>query len=140
MILYQGLKQKVYYWEFVNTIRKTMILAVNAVLSMLSIGYRIGVCLIMLVFLVRFQMYVSPYKTDINNTLELRAMIAGLVILYGGIIFEEGVGNKYSGFETLALFLILTYNITFVLEWGYYFLKSFNSKNKRIQTIVKAYG
>ena len=140
LILYQGLRHKVYYWEFVNTMRKIMILAVNAILSMLPISYRIGACIIMLLFIVRFQMYVSPYKTKINNILELRAMVASLVIIYSGIIFEEGSSSRYPGFETLALLLIMLYNIIFVMQWGYYFLSSFNSKYEFVKTFLKLYG
>ena len=41
LILYQGLTRKVYYWEFVNTIRKVMLIGFNTILSILSIIYRL---------------------------------------------------------------------------------------------------
>lgn len=41
LILYQGLKPKAYYWEFVNTFRKFLILILNVTLSNESDYYRI---------------------------------------------------------------------------------------------------
>ena len=41
LILYQGLKPSVYYWEFVNTFRKFLILLFSVLMSSISDYYRI---------------------------------------------------------------------------------------------------
>jgi hypothetical protein len=41
LILYQGLKPKTFYWEFINTMRKMLILSLNVFLNAYSSYYRI---------------------------------------------------------------------------------------------------
>ena len=44
LLLYQGLKPKAYYWEFVNTFRKFSILAINALTNTFSPNYKLFFC------------------------------------------------------------------------------------------------
>jgi len=46
LVIYQGLKPKAFYWEFVNTLRKLVILGINALLFSFEAEYRIlfGMC------------------------------------------------------------------------------------------------
>jgi hypothetical protein len=41
LVIYQGLKPKVFYWEFVNTARKIILLGVNVMLASFTPNYRI---------------------------------------------------------------------------------------------------
>ena len=41
LLLYQGLKPKVYYWEFINTMRKFLVLSLVVFLSQFSLFYQI---------------------------------------------------------------------------------------------------
>lgn len=41
LILYQGFKPEVYYWEFVNTSRKFSILAISSLMNSLSVNYQL---------------------------------------------------------------------------------------------------
>jgi hypothetical protein len=41
LVIYQGLKPEVFYWEFVNTTRKIMLLGVNVMLASFTPNYRI---------------------------------------------------------------------------------------------------
>ena len=45
LILYQGLKPQTYYWEFLNTFRKFLILVINVTLSSVEDNYRILIAL-----------------------------------------------------------------------------------------------
>jgi hypothetical protein len=45
LVVYQGLKPEVFYWEFVNITRKFMLLSLNAVLYSYDPSYRILVCI-----------------------------------------------------------------------------------------------
>ena len=42
LVIYQGLRKDTYYWEFVNTFRKFLILAISALMNSLSINYRLA--------------------------------------------------------------------------------------------------
>jgi hypothetical protein len=41
LVIYQGLKPEVFYWEFVNITRKFMLLSLNAILYSYDPSYRI---------------------------------------------------------------------------------------------------
>ena len=62
LILHQGLKKQRYYWEFVNSIRKVLILIIFALLVTYSTFYRILSATIVLVISIRLQVYLQPYK------------------------------------------------------------------------------
>ena len=57
LILYQGLKPKRFYWEFMNTIRKLIILIINIFLSTYSLFFRILPLVIFLVSFFRVQLW-----------------------------------------------------------------------------------
>ena len=82
LVLYQGLKQKVFYWEFVNTIRKTSILMINVFLSSTSINYQVFVSVLVLIGIIRIQEKLQPYKLKCNNEIEIQGTIAGTITLF----------------------------------------------------------
>ena len=57
LMLYQGLKNDRYYWEFMNTVRKLAILLINALLSTYSLFFRILPLVILLMFFYRVQLW-----------------------------------------------------------------------------------
>lgn len=82
LILYQGLRQKVYYWEFVNTVRKIMMVAINVFMSTLPLTNAALSAVVFLMILIRIQIYLQPYKINLNNELEIEASIAGTTTLF----------------------------------------------------------
>ena len=70
LILYQGFTRKVFYWEFVNVFRKVIIIALNTVFSVLSVIYRLLMCIVLLVFVERIQRRLKPYKAKENNDID----------------------------------------------------------------------
>mmetsp|Transcript_23413 Transcript_23413/g.26832 ORF Transcript_23413/g.26832 Transcript_23413/m.26832 type:complete len:295 (+) Transcript_23413:26-910(+) len=82
MILYQGLKPACFYWEFVNTLRKVVILMVLAVLVTYTPFYRLIISIVVLVASSRLQIYLKPYKNEAHNEIELLAIISGSVTLF----------------------------------------------------------
>ena len=81
LILYQGLTRKVFYWEFINTLRKVLIISINSILSVVLITYRIMLSLILLIIVFRLQYWLEPYKLKSNNEVEIQAIIAGMSVL-----------------------------------------------------------
>ena len=140
LILYQGLRHEVFYWEFINTIRKVMIISLNTILSVLSLEYRVLLGITMLFAVARIQLIMSPYKLKENNDIEVMSIIAGLLILYCGIIFEEGQDYDYPLFDFIAVLILVVFNSIFLTQWLYYFLESINFKNENLKKLVQMYG
>ena len=140
LILYQGLTRKVFYWEFVNTIRKVIIIGFNTILSVISINYRLFLCVVLLVIVERLQKRLKPYKLKENNTTEIKAIVAGATVLFSGLLFEEGIDHNYPGFEALAMIVIVIYNLMFLLLWTHLFLCSFNFRNENIKKGLEIFG
>ena len=82
LLIYQGLQPKVFYWEFVNTLRKFVVLAIAVFLSSQSFNYRILTTMIFLLCFLRVQFYLKPYKLNDNNHVDTLAMIAGTITVY----------------------------------------------------------
>ena len=140
LILYQGLTRKAFYWEFVNTFRKIIIIALNTILSVLSIIYRLLMCITLLIAVERIQQKVKPYKLKENNDIEIKAIVAGTTVLFSGIIFEQSAKYNYSRFDTLAFAVILFYNTIFIVKWTYLFLVSFEFKNNNVKRFIEIFG
>ena len=119
LILYQGLKEEWFYWEFVNTLRKALILIAISVLSTVSIDYKIVISSIVLFISMRVQQRLRPYKDDANNEIELRAIIASFITVITGIIYVQD--SQIELFNTAMSIIIVVINSWFLLEWMYLF-------------------
>ena len=82
LILYQGLTRKVFFWEFINILRNVLIIAINSILSLVSILYRIMFSIILLNIVSRLQNWLQPYRFNLNNKVEIKAIYAGMSVLF----------------------------------------------------------
>jgi len=82
LTLYQGLKANAFYWEFVNTIRKIMLMVTNVVLSTYNSLYRIFVSVCILLAINRLQTNIKPFKNEHNNQLEILSILVGAATLF----------------------------------------------------------
>jgi len=78
LILYQGFTTKHFYWEFVNSLRKVLILSSLVLPSMIQVFFSVFI----LLFTWRLQHYLRPYKNDDHNNLEIIGVNAGMVTLF----------------------------------------------------------
>jgi hypothetical protein len=124
LILYQGLRTKTFYWEFVNTIRKLLILVSFA----LEINMRILVTALSIIFTLRLQKYLNPYKLKENNELELYAIIVAVVTVLSGLIFNQEESTGY--LNIIFLVIVAIVNIIFILKWIIIAARSFKSNFK----------
>ena len=81
LILYQGLKPDRYYWEFVNSLRKVLILMSFTLFVTFSIAYKIMIATIILLITFRIQVYLNPYKNEEYNSIEISALLAGTITI-----------------------------------------------------------
>mmetsp|Transcript_3923 Transcript_3923/g.4790 ORF Transcript_3923/g.4790 Transcript_3923/m.4790 type:complete len:153 (-) Transcript_3923:40-498(-) len=82
LILYQGLRRKVFYWELVNTARKVVMVAINVFMSTAPIIYSSVTAVLVLIGLIRVQLRLKPYKNPLNNDLEIESMVTGSATLF----------------------------------------------------------
>ena len=118
IVLYQGLKDDRFYWEFVNTLRKVLIVWINVFLSNYALFYKGVSAIILIIVLIRVQMVLDPYKLQVNNECELASFAAALITLYGGLLYvSETSGVTFV--ELFAFIIILIINAYFILLWVY---------------------
>ena len=129
LILYQGLKEKTFYWEFFNTVRKVALLFV----LLLSDSMKILFSLTLLLISARIQIYLQPYKDPENNKIELLAIVSGLVTLMSALIFvqEESV----SILNIIVLIMVIILNVKFILEWIYKMLQTKADKSRFMKAV-----
>ena len=139
LILYQGLKPNAFYWEFVNTLRKGLILWWSVFLSTESPIYQTLCSVIILIIIMRLQQFIKPYKNSINNDMEQNAVNAGIVTLFCGIVFSQTQAN-YDIFNTIALSFLIIVNSIFIIEWVFFLLLSLNFKHEKFRALLKIYA
>ena len=82
LMMYQGLKPEVFYWEIVNTARKVIMIVINVSMSTIPVVYTASTTVIALVIFIRIQITLQPYKLESNNLLEIEAMVTGIATLF----------------------------------------------------------
>ena len=147
LVIYQGLRKETYYWEFVNTFRKFLILSISSLLNSYSINYRlmasIGIVpfliyIVCLITLIRVQQVLNPYKLNENNQIELLGLTVGTVTMFWGFIFVTE--NVHMTFYQISAIIIFLVNSFFIIQWTYLLFVSVEWKNQHFQTFLKVYA
>jgi hypothetical protein len=81
LMIYQGIRPEIFYWEFVNTIRKSLIIAINTTMSLISVNYRVLISIVCLLGFIRLQLRLKPFRNEENNNIEIKAITAGTMAL-----------------------------------------------------------
>ena len=136
LILYQGLKPNRYYWEFVNSLRKVLILMSFTLFVTFSLAYRIMIAIIILLITFRIQINLNPYKNDDYNSIEILALLTGTVTIFSGLIFTMDDEDQESFWNAIIMMFVIVFNIVFVLRWTYLFMKTMSGKYKIFKRIV----
>ncbi|CAI2360059.1 unnamed protein product [Moneuplotes crassus] len=139
LVLYQGLKPRVFYWEFVNTSRKVTILIVVVFLAQASVHLKALLIVLVVVIFFRLQIFLSPYKLQENNALERLEMTTGLITLYGGMLFISE-NDREPVIDLLVFMFIIVCNINFVINWTYNMLCTFRNVHSILDSIIVCVG
>ena len=139
LILYQGLQEKWFYWELVNTGRKISMVAINVFLSTMPLLYSSTTAVILLVILIRVQIKLKPYKDELNNELEIESMITGTATLFWGVLFTSD-DNRYAIIVLVVLIVLILINIKFLLHWWFWISFTFIGKYKLCHSIFNILG
>ncbi|CAI2371351.1 unnamed protein product [Moneuplotes crassus] len=139
LVIYQGLKPDRFYWEFVNTMRKLIILCFNVLLFRYRVEYRLLFGMMVLYLFIRLQVRMMPYKREENNQIEMLSLAAGVITLSSGIIFvtEEDAFGMFKILLTMIIFII---NSWFLLVWFYLLLCSLGIRNEKFLKLLQIYG
>ena len=124
LILYQGLKDEHFYWEFVNSLKKIIIL----LSFVLPDPFKIIVSVVTLVISWRIQKILQPYKLKDNNETEMIGVNVGITTLCSGMIYNSS--DTHSGLNSVLLVVMVFLNIFFILQWLYLFSSNSQSKYK----------
>ena len=116
LVLYQGLKLDRFYWELINTARKTVLLSVPAFLSTESLNYKVLSATVIMVVMLRIQQRLEPYKADENNYLEYNEILTGTLTVFWAMIFQDRDNNQAS--INLVVFLICKHQKFFNLNYS----------------------
>ena len=135
LILYQGLKSNCFYWEFVNSLRKVLILVTFAVLSTFSPIYKILTSVLILTITARIQINLSPYKNRKHSEIEMLGITAGTATLFSGLVYTSA--NTVSFLNTLILAIIFIINLIFILDWALLFLITWSERFKFLLKVRK---
>jgi hypothetical protein len=139
LLLYQGLRPKVFYWEIINTLRKVLIVAVNVLMSTLPLTYSGITAVLILIFFIRLQLRLHPYKLEINNTLEIEAVVTGGSTLFWGIMFSSDDDNL-AVLILLVLIVLITINVKFIAHWTFYMVYTLAFKYKLMHSFFMILG
>ena len=82
LVLYQGLKLDRFYWELINTARKTILLSLPVFLSTESLNYKVLSATVVMIVNLRIQQKLEPYKADENNSLEYNEILTGSLTIF----------------------------------------------------------
>eukprot|EP00347_Sterkiella_histriomuscorum_P019534 403341265 len=87
-MMYQGLKRKVFYWEFINLSFKVILVSINVFLSTTRPIFQIFAGLTICAVLLQVQIQIKPYKNEVFNILEQRSYISVCSVLFGSFFFK----------------------------------------------------
>ena len=138
LILYQGLRPKIFYWEFVNSLRKVLILLA----FLLPDTLKIVMSTLVLVIIWRIQTHIKPYKDNRNNEIEIIGITTAVITLLCGLTFNQNDNDSHDFLNNLLLAVLVFWNIFFILNWLYMLCEWFRNKYKFISKVrfIKALG
>ena len=108
-LLYQGYQIDTFYWEFVNTLKKFILVAINVFLGQYPLSYKGMSAIIVLVIIYRFQVWLKPYKLRVNNEVENSSNVAIGFTIFGGLLFIKA-NSEVVVIEVTTFVLIIIIN------------------------------
>ena len=115
LILYQGLRYETFYWEFVNSLRKVLILLA----FLLPDTWKIVLSTSVLVVIWRIQKHLKPYKDNRNNEIEIIGINTAVVTLLCSLAYNQNDEDSQEFLNNMLLAVMILLNVYFVLSWTY---------------------
>jgi len=129
--LFNGYSAQRYYWEFIITIRKSVIVALSMFLSAINSNVQSFTAILFIWVMLSIQYYFKPYSNkDLNNIEEL-SLATNIVTLYCGMYFDTDVGRDVS-FYVILILITFVINAIYFLYWIAFLVYSFKDKLEKI--------
>ncbi|CAI2375458.1 unnamed protein product [Moneuplotes crassus] len=129
LILYQGLKSKHFYWEFVNSARKIAVLIAFLLPTSIQILFSVTI----LICTWRLQSYFRPYKNEDNNKIEMLGVNVGIITLCCGMVFNTA--DAKDSLNSVLLIIMLAVNVIFIIKWMHLMVQTLAERYKYCQTL-----
>ena len=130
LILYQGLTPEAYYWEFVNTLRKVLVLGSLLLPTYLKIGFSS----VILILTGRLQIHLKPYKDNNYNEVEFLAILSGTLIILSNLVYLEK--DQIDSINNFIMIFIVLVNIIFFVQWIQLLVQMYEEKYKFIKFVI----
>jgi hypothetical protein len=124
--LYNGYKPRLYYWEFVISLRKVVIITCSVYLLPISPQMQSLPILLILTLSFILQIKVKPFVSEDLNRLEAISIFIGIVTIYFGMYYL--LVNIGTSLEYFIFTMILISNVIFVTLWMKYLIFGYNIK------------
>ncbi|CAI2379704.1 unnamed protein product [Moneuplotes crassus] len=131
IIIYQGLKPECFYWEFINTLRKILVLCC----LLMPHKFKILLAVFILVATGRLQQSLKPYKNTQNNNLEYMAIIAGVFTILSSFVFLESDSIQFLNFLVIITLFLL--NALFLSNYLFLLCQIYQDKYQIARFVTK---
>ena len=133
--LYNGFKQKYYFWEAINMYRKIAITLISVFLSVYGvITQALVVFLVLIIFLI-LNIKLLPYAFKSLNEMEMLSILTSMLTIYCGLFFISDMPEVYNssdssvreadnglrlseGTKLFFFIIIILWNIMFFIYWA----------------------
>jgi len=133
--LYEGLKTKNYYWEFVTIARKTIIIIAFVFLNFFSVqSQAFATFAIILAFTVLHFVF-WPFKDERLNKAELLGLVTLCVMVYSGMFFLSNGGKDW--LDIILIIIASGFNVCFFIYLALQFYSALKKKVKRLKARAK---
>eukprot|EP00347_Sterkiella_histriomuscorum_P022190 403331357 len=122
-ILYQGLKNEYFYWDFLNLSIKTFVAFTNVYLNLQPDIFKSLVVLLVIALFLQYQKKTQPYKNPLINQLEYNEYMTILVTFFGSLFFVQDEIDNF--IRVLAFVVIIIFNVKFLVLWIYCLIQTF---------------
>lgn len=108
--------------------------AINVFMSPLPLVYSAIVAVLFMILLIRVQINLKPYKYEMNNKLEIEAIITGTATLFCGVLFVSD-DNSLALVVLFILLVIIILNVRFIMFWAFCFTFTLAAKYKTCHSV-----
>lgn len=126
IVLYQGYRHERFFWEFINILRKIILLTINVFLSTQPTVYKGGLAIMLTLTVFRLNVNNDPYTLADNNELERLSIWATGLTLAGGLLFSSDT-QGVAGIDIAIFIIIIFLNVKFFLLFFYFMCKEFDN-------------
>ncbi|CAG9312607.1 unnamed protein product [Blepharisma stoltei] len=133
--LFNGYKEKHFYWEFIILYSKIILICCSVFLTRISLILQALIVSILYSIYLHLQYFNNPYNEPNLNQMELRAKCVCAITIYCGLYYLMGSVGYITRY--ILFILIVSANLYFLIYWAWYLLKEVLAKiNKFIRSWI----